>query len=51
MRSYLQRSSPLRFFFLMLPLLFLAYQLLSFLVPELLRLLIPYPLRVAFGLF
>ena len=51
MRSYIQRTSALRFFFLTLPLLFLGYQILSFLVPELVRLLIPFPLRVAFGLF
>lgn len=51
MRSYIQRASPLRLFFLTLPLLFLAYQLLNFLVPEVLRLLIPYPLRLVLGLF
>jgi hypothetical protein len=51
MRSYIQRASPLRLFFLTLPVLFLAYQVLNLLVPELLRLLVPYPLRLVFGLF
>ena len=43
--------SPLRLFVMMLPVLFAAHALLSFLVPEVLRLLVPYSLRVILGLF
>ena len=51
MKTYIQRASPLRLFLLTLPLLALAYQVLSVVLPELFRLLVPYPLRMVLGLF
>jgi hypothetical protein len=51
MRTYIEHTSTLRLFFLSLPFLFLAYQVLSFLVPVVLRVLVPHPLRLILGLF
>lgn len=50
MRSYLQSRSSLRLFLITIPILVIAYRVLSLLVPEVLRWLLPYPVRMMLGL-